>query len=115
MSINCLQWFLHPPKAAKSGRTSQWHSLHLAQHSRLAQVRDVDEDVVCRVTVQRCTQPLLVKVVTDETNASSEDEQPVQGADLDVFICFFGCEGTRVAKEVDEADGNATVDVKNEL
>jgi hypothetical protein len=94
---------------------SQWRSLHLAQHSRLAQVRDVDKDVVCRVTVQWCTQPLLVEVVADETDASSKDEQPVQRANLDVLICFFRREGTRVAKEVDEADGNATVDVKDEL
>ena len=34
---------------------------------------------------------------------------------LDVLISFFWGEGTAVAEEVDEADGNATVDVEDEL
>lgn len=67
------------------------------------------------MTVQRCTQPLLVKMVTNETDASTEHEQPVQRADLDVLVRLFGREGTGVAEEVDEANGNAAVDVENEL
>jgi hypothetical protein len=67
------------------------------------------------MTVQRCTQPLLVEVVTDETDASSEHEQPVQRTDLDVLVRFFGRKGTRVTKEVDEANGDTAIDVENEL
>lgn len=54
----------------------------LAQHTRLRDVRHVDEDVVRRVAVQRCTQTLLVKVVTDEADRATEDEQAVERTDL---------------------------------
>ena len=55
---------------------------HLAEHARLRNVRHVDEDVVCRVTVQRCAETLLVEVVADEANRPSEHEQAVQGTNL---------------------------------
>ena len=67
------------------------------------------------MTVQRCAQSLLVEVVADETNASSEHEQAVQRADLDILVSLFWREGTRVTKEIDKADRNAAVNVKNEL
>lgn len=67
------------------------------------------------MTVERCTQPLLVEVVTDETDASSEHEQPIQRADLDILVRFFSRKGTRVTKEIDEANGDTAIDVENEL
>ena len=88
---------------------------HLAQHARLADVGHVDEDVVCGVAVERCTQALLVEVVADETDGATEDEEAVQGADLDVLVRLLGREGTGVAQQVDEADGDTAIDVENEL
>ena len=88
---------------------------HLAQHARLAHVGHVDEDVVCGVAVQRCTQALLVEVVADEANGATEDEEAVQGADLDVLVRLLGREGAGVAQQVDEADGDAAIDVEDEL
>jgi hypothetical protein len=57
--------------------------LHPPEHTRLRDVRHVDEDIVRGVPVQRRTQALLVKVVSDEPDAAPEDEQPVERADLD--------------------------------
>lgn len=55
---------------------------HLAQYTRLRNVGHVDEDVVRRVAVQRRTQALLVQVVSNETDRTTEDEETVQSADL---------------------------------
>ena len=89
--------------------------MHLAEHARLRDVRHVDEDVVCGVAVERCTQALLVEVVADEADGATEDEEAVQGADLDVLIGLLGRESARVAQQVDEADGDAAIDVEDEL
>ena len=42
--------------------------------ARLSHIGHVDEDVVGRVTVQGCTESLLVKMVANETNAASKYE-----------------------------------------
>ena len=89
--------------------------MHLTQHPRLANIRHVDEDIVSRMTVQRCPQPLLVEVVSNESDAPAEDEQAIEGTNPDVLVGLFGCEGARVTEEVDEADSNATDDVQDEL
>lgn len=34
---------------------------------------------------------------------------------LDVLVSFFGSEGARIAEEINKADGNATIDVEDEL
>ena len=57
-------------------------SRHLAEHARLRDIRHVDEDIVCRVTVQRRAETLLVEVVADEANRPAEHEQAVEGTDL---------------------------------
>ena len=56
--------------------------MHLAEHARLRNVRHVDEDVVGGMTVERCTEALLVEVVTNETDAAAEHEQTVERTDL---------------------------------
>ena len=75
----------------------------------------LDEDIVGRMTVQRSPEPLLVKMMTDEPNASSKNEQAVERADLDVLVRLLGRERTAVTEQVHEADRNATVDVEDEL
>ena len=50
---------------------------HLPQHPRLRQVGHVDEDIVGWVPVKRCTQSLLVKVVSDEPDRAAKHEQAV--------------------------------------
>jgi len=90
-------------------------SLHLPQHPGLTQIGNVDEDIISRVSVKRRTEPLLVKMVSNETDATTEDEETVESPNLDIFVSFFRGEGTAVAQEIDEADGDATIDVEDEL
>lgn len=66
------------------------------------------------MTVERSLETLLVEVVTDEADGATEDEEAVEGTDLDVLLSFLGGEGTRVPEEVDEANGYAAVDVEDE-
>ena len=56
-----------------------------------------------------------MKMVTNETNAVTEDKQPVERPDLDVLVRVFGGEGATVPEEIDKADRDAAVDVENEL
>jgi hypothetical protein len=86
-------------------------SLHPSQNPRLRNFCHVNEDIIRRVTVQRCAEPLLVKMVTNESNATTENEQPVERPDLDVLARLFWGEGAAVPEEIDEADGDAAVDV----
>ena len=74
----------------------------------------VDEDVVGWVTVQRRTQPLLVKVVSDEADTASENEQTIERTDLDVLVCLFRRECTRIAEQVNEAHRDTAVDIQDE-
>jgi len=89
--------------------------LHAAKDTRLRDVSHVDEDVVRRMAVERCAEALLVKMMADETNRTAKNEEAIQGTNLDVFISFFRGEGTAIAEEIDKADGDATIDVQDEL
>jgi hypothetical protein len=91
------------------------HLLHPTQHARLGHIGHVDKDIISGMTVQRCTESLLVKMVSDKPDAAAEHEQAVQRADLDVFIGLFRCKSTAVTQEINKADSNAAVDVENEL
>lgn len=54
-------------------------------------------------------------MVANETNAATQHKQAVERANLDVLVSFFAGEGPAIAKQVDKADGNAAVDVENQL
>ena len=88
--------------------------VHPSQHSGVADVRHIDEDIVGRVAVQWCSQPLLIQVVSNETDTPSKNEQAIESSDLNVLIGFFRSECTRVTEQVDEADGNAAVNIQDE-
>ena len=63
------------------------------------------------MTVQRRAESLLIKMMTNETDATTEDKQPVKRPNLDVLVRLFGGEGAAVPEEIDKADGDAAVDV----
>jgi len=67
------------------------------------------------VAVQAGAQALLVEVVGDEADGAAEDEEAVEDAHLEVVLGLFGGEGAAVAHEVDEADGDAAVDVQDQV
>ena len=51
----------------------------------------------------------------NETNRTAEHEQAVQHAVLEVIFCLFSAESATVAKQVDETDGDAAVNVEDEV
>ena len=58
------------------------HLLQLAQDTRLRHVSHVDKNVIGRVTVKWGTKTLLIKVVSDKSDAASEDKEAVQCSNL---------------------------------
>lgn len=67
------------------------------------------------MSVKWRTEPLLVEVVSNETDAATKDEETIESPDLDAFVGCFGGKDTTVVQEVDKADSDATVDVDDEL
>lgn len=90
-------------------------NLNTAFCTSLLESREQICNVIPRVAVQTGAQSLLVEVVRNETDAAAKHEQAVEDAHLHVVLNFLAREGTAVAQHVNEADGNATVDVQNEV
>jgi len=67
------------------------------------------------MTVERCLQPLLVKMVTNEADAATKNEQTVKSTDLDVLVSLLRGKGTAITEQVNEADSNAAIDVQDKL
>jgi hypothetical protein len=51
-------------------------------------------------------------MMSDETNTSAENEDTIEQSDLEVFISFFPSESSRRSQQVDETNGNASIDVQ---
>ena len=51
----------------------------------------------------------------DQSNATPKHEQPVQHAVAEVIFRLFSAESAAVAHQVDEADGDAAVDVEDQV
>src|SRR6266568_695709 len=64
---------------------------HLPQHPQLRQASHVDEDIVGRVSAQRCMQSLLVEVVSDETDRAAEHEQRSSEMETKACKCASDC------------------------
>jgi hypothetical protein len=67
------------------------------------------------VAVKTGAQSLLIKVVGNQTDATAENEETVEDTHLHVVLGLLGGESTAVAHEIDEANSNATVDVKDQV
>lgn len=66
------------------------------------------------MAVQGLLEELLVKVVTDETHGATADEETVEGTGLEVVGSLLLGERAGVGEQVNERDGNGTVDVEDE-
>lgn len=81
----------------------------------LRQRREEVSDVVPGMPVEASSQPLLVEEVSNQTNAAAEHEETVEDTHLQVVLSLLSGEGTAVAHQVNETDGNAAVDVENKV
>jgi hypothetical protein len=87
----------------------------LRTRSTLGHVGEQVGNVVPWVTVQASAESLLVEVVGNKTNATSEHEKSVEDTHLQVVLSLFSGESTRVAEEVNKGDSDTSVNVKNEV
>ena len=87
----------------------------LAGGGALAELGEEVGDVVPGVAVETSAESLLVEEVGNQTNGATKDEKTVEHTHLEVVLGLLGGEGTAVAHEVNEADGDGTVDVENEV
>ena len=67
------------------------------------------------MSVQASAQPLLVKVVGNQTDAPTENKETVKNAHGEIVLSFFRGEGAAVTEEVDEADSDTAVHVEDEI
>lgn len=67
------------------------------------------------MTVETSAQTLLIEVMGNKTNASAEHEETVEDTHLEVVLSLLGGESAAVADEVDEAHGDAAIDVEDQV
>jgi len=53
--------------------------------------------------------------VSNQTNGTTEDEKTIEDTHLEVVLGLLARESTAVAEEIDEADGNTSINVENEV
>jgi hypothetical protein len=87
----------------------------LVTGSRPLEVGEKVGNVVPRMSVQTGPQALLVEVVRDETDGPTKDEEPVEDTVFKVVFGFLGRESTAVTDKIDEADGDASIDIQNQI
>ena len=51
----------------------------------------------------------------NQTDTSAEDEQTVEHTHVEVVFSLFWGESAAIAEEIDEADGDAAVNVENQV
>ena len=91
------------------------HTAFLARRAASRQLRKQVGDVVPRMPVQTSAQSLLVQEMGNETDRATEYEQTVEHTHLEVVFRLFRTEGAAVPEQVDEADGDAAVDVEDQV
>lgn len=67
------------------------------------------------MSVQTSSQALLVEVMGDQADASSQNEETVENTHLQVVFSLFWTKSTAIAHKIDEADSDAAVNVENEV
>jgi hypothetical protein len=87
----------------------------LARRTALLQGGEEVGDVVPGMPVQTSPEPLLVEEMSNETNAATEHEETIEDTHAKVVLSLLRRESAAVAHEVDKADSDATVNVKNEV
>jgi len=124
-----------PPDAHLHHIIEEEHAKSLKEHSRSCHVRhshlyldtalvtrlvlvegwEEVGDVVPGVAVEASAQSLLVEEMGNQTNGATEHEQTVEHTHLEVVLGLFLRESATVSEQVDEADGDAAVDVEDQV
>lgn len=125
-----VQVFLH-----RSQRQNKWYRLQLhpfiPRHisfschanlytslfarTTLGKLREQVSDIIPRMSVQTSTQSLLIEEVGNQTDRATQNKETVENTHLEVVLSLLIAERAGVAEEIDEADGDAAVDVEDEV
>lgn len=54
-------------------------------------------------------------MMSNEPDTPAEHEKPIERTDANVLVRLLTRERARITKEIDEADGDASVDVQDQL
>ena len=65
--------------------------------------------------VQAGSQTFLIQEMRNQSNAPTEHEESIENTHRQVILCLFRAKGPAVAHQVDEAYGDATVDIEDEV
>ena len=65
--------------------------------------------------VKTSPQSLLVQEVGNQTDRATQHEQTVEHTHLQVVLSLFRGKGAAIPHQIDEADGDAAVDVENQV
>lgn len=90
-------------------------------------------DIVPRMSVQTSPQPLLIEIMGNQTNGTTENEEAVENTHLPIMsagllyellesinyphivFSLLGRESTTVSNQVNEADSNTSIDVEDQV
>lgn len=67
------------------------------------------------MSVETSTQSLLIEIVSNQTNATTENEQAIENTNPEVVLDLFTGKCTAGPHEINEANSNATIDVQNQV
>lgn len=67
------------------------------------------------MAVETSSQTLLIEVMGNKTDAAAENEETVEDTHLEVVLSLLRGESTAVAEKIDEANGDAAVDVQDQV
>lgn len=97
------------------------------------EVREEVSDIVPRVSVQTSPQSLLIEIMRNQTNRTPENEEAVKDTHLPVMLAghwtsywspinyphvvfsFLSRKSTTVSNQVNEADGNTSINIENQV
>lgn len=51
----------------------------------------------------------------NQADAATEDEETIENTHAEIILSFFSGKGTAIAEEIDKADGDAAVDVEDQI
>lgn len=87
----------------------------LVARSALGKVGQEVGDIIPRMPVQTRPQPFLIQIMRDQTDAPAKNKQAVENTHVQIVFGLFGAEGAAIAHQIYEANGDATVDVEDEI
>jgi len=67
------------------------------------------------MSVETSAESLLVEEMGNETNAATKDEKTVEDTHLKVVLGLLGGESATVAEQVDEANGDTSINVQDQV